>query len=430
MGSLYVFNRKLQTITIFKKIVIAGVSVLKVLAGEKMKILLVNMFYNEEGGAQKSTTLLAEQLVKDGHDVSVYSIDTENAVDEKKNGVKVFRRNTSTFNLNYIFKPQKNRLRHLYYKCFETYNKSAERNFINILNQVNPEVVHFNCLSGMSLSIIEIAKKRGIRTVLTLRDYWLENPWGTRDNGLVKYMNKRLATRVKKTLSHIDVVTAPSAFTLNHFIKNGYFDTAYQTCEVVENAVTFSYPNLKEIIDEKRQLIHDKNTTFLFVGSILKQKGVFKMINAFKKLSNYPDITLNIVGKGADTESLQKEIVSDSRIHYLGFKYTPELNMIYRSADILLVPSDWDEPFGRVVIEGNSNGLPVIGSNRGGIPEIIKTTGGGKIFDISNIDSLVETMKEFIEVSDYGEYFDSILSTIDTYQVEKQSKKFMRLYQQ
>ena len=40
-----------------------------------MKILFVNMFYNEEGGAQKSTKFLAEQLVKEGHEVFAYSDD-------------------------------------------------------------------------------------------------------------------------------------------------------------------------------------------------------------------------------------------------------------------------------------------------------------------------------------------------------------------
>lgn len=395
-----------------------------------MKILLVNMFYNEEGGAQKSTTLLAEQLVKEGHEVSVYSIDTDEAIDEQKNGVYIYRRNISTFNLNYIFNPQKNKLKHLFYKCFETYNKQAERNFEEVLNQVNPEVVHFNCLSGMSLSIIEMSKRRGIKTVLTLRDYWLESPWGTKDNLLVKYMNQKLAPKVKKTLSYIDVVTAPSAFTLNRFIERGYFQPSRQICEVVENAVVFSSDNLKEIIDEKRSLVHKKDTRFLFVGSILSQKGVFKMIEAFKKLSKYPDISLDIVGKGADSSQLEKEIALDPRIHYLGFKTTSELDNIYRSADILLVPSDWDEPFGRVVIEGNSNGLPVLGSNRGGIPEIIRTTGGGETFDISKSTSLVELMIEFVEMSDYNIYFDSILDAIDTYKIENQSKKFMKLYQQ
>ncbi len=393
-----------------------------------MKILLVNMFYNEEGGAQKSTTLLAEQLAKEGHEVSVYSIDTDKPVKEQKNGVNVYRRSTWTFNLNYIFKPQKSVLKHLFYKCFETYNKKAEHNFEEILEQVKPEVVHFNCLSGMSLSIIEIAKMRGIRTVLTLRDYWLEKPWGIKKNFLVKIMNKRLEPRIKKTLSYIDVVTAPSAFTLNHFIDKGYFNPSLQICKVVENAVTFSYSNLKEIIEEKRSIVHEKNTRFLFVGSILRQKGIFKMVDAFKKLSNYPDITLEIVGRGADVEQLQQEIVLDSRIRYLGFQFTPKLDEIYRSADVLLVPSDWDEPFGRVVIEGNSNGLPVIGSNRGGIPEIITTTGGGEIFDVSNVLNLVDVMEKFIKMSDYNNYFDSILLTIDTYKIEKQSEKFLRLY--
>ena len=60
------------------------------------------------------------------------------------------------------------------------------------------------------------------------------------------------------------------------------------------------------------------------------------------------------------------------------------INMIekqYIKADVLVVPSIWDEPFGRVVIEGNSYGLPVICSNKGGIPEIINEMCSGSSRD-------------------------------------------------
>ena len=69
-----------------------------------MKILFVNMFYNEEGGAQKSTKFLAEQLVKEGHEVFAYSDDAiDSDIEEVINGVKVFRRRTPLFSLHYIF---------------------------------------------------------------------------------------------------------------------------------------------------------------------------------------------------------------------------------------------------------------------------------------------------------------------------------------
>ncbi|HEV0938994.1 TPA: glycosyltransferase, partial [Streptococcus pneumoniae] len=196
-----------------------------------MKILFVNMFYNEAGGAQKSTKFLAEQLVKEGHEVFAYSDDAiDSDIDEVINRVKIFRRRTPLFSLHYIFSAKKNPAKHFFYKIFETYNVFAKRKFINIIEEVQPDIVHFNTISGMSLSIVKEAKKRNIRTVWTLRDYWLEYPWGEKDISLIKLLNRIYRPFVKKSLRHLDIVTAPSAFTLNNFINKGFINPSSQKC--------------------------------------------------------------------------------------------------------------------------------------------------------------------------------------------------------
>lgn len=395
-----------------------------------VKILLVNMFYNEEGGAQKSTMYLAEQLYREGHQVFVYSNDAvDRDVNEEKNGVKIFRRIVPLFDLHYIFKSKKNIFKHFFYKTFETYNIFAKKKFTDILDEVHPDIVHFNTISGMSLSIVKEAKKRNIKTAWTLRDYWLEFPWGSKNNLLIKTLNAIYRPFVKNSLKNLDIITAPSAFTLSNFIDKKYLDRDSQICKVIENAVVFSREHLEQVISEKRKNVRPAGETkFLFVGSILELKGIFNLVSTFKKLA-YPSISLQIVGKGKDTEKLLREIEGDDRISYLGFKNTEELYEIYQKSDVLLVPSEWDEPFGRVVIEGNANGLPVIGSNRGGIPEILQTTKGGEIFDDGTENDLFNVMKKFIEDTDYNTYYDNILENIDTYSIEKQCDKFLELYE-
>lgn len=395
-----------------------------------VKILLVNMFYNEEGGAQKSTMYLAEQLYREGHQVFVYSNDAvDRDINEEKNGVKIFRRIVPLFDLHYIFKSKKNIFKHFFYKIFETYNIFAKKKFTDVLDEVHPDVVHFNTISGMSLSIVKEAKRRNIKTVWTLRDYWLEFPWGNKNNLLIKTLNAIYRPFVKNSLKNLDVITAPSAFTLNNFIDKHYLDSDSQICKVIENAVVFSREHLEQVISEKRKNERPVGETkFLFVGSILELKGIFNLVSTFKKLP-YPAISLQIVGKGKDTEKLLRDIVGDERISYLGFKNTDELYEIYQKSDVLVVPSEWDEPFGRVVIEGNANGLPVIGSNRGGIPEILQTTKGGEIFDDGAENNLFNVMKDFIEDTDYNTYYDNILENIDTYSIEKQCDKFLELYE-
>lgn len=394
-----------------------------------MKILFVNMFYNEAGGAQKSTKFLAEQLVKEGHEVFAYSDDAiDSDIDEVINRVKIFRRRTPLFSLHYIFSAKKNPAKHFFYKIFETYNVFAKRKFINIIEEVQPDIVHFNTISGMSLSIVKEAKKRNIRTVWTLRDYWLEYSWGEKDISLIKLLNRIYRPFVKKSLRHLDIVTAPSAFTLNNFINKGFINPSSQKCMVIENAVIFSKGKLENIIKQKQETKRNpEKTNFLFVGSILEIKGVFNLVKAFKKLTS-PEISLKIVGKGKDLEKLQKEIESDPRIQYLGFQDTETLYKTYQNSDVLVVPSAWDEPFGRVVIEGNANGLPVITSDRGGLPEIVQTVGGGEIFTDESGNTLYSLLKKFVEMENYNVYYQCILENIDIYSIEKQSEKFTNLY--
>ncbi|HEU9085094.1 TPA: glycosyltransferase family 4 protein, partial [Streptococcus pneumoniae] len=230
------------------------------------------------------------------------------------------------------------------------------------------------------------------------------------------------------SLRHLDIVTAPSAFTLNNFINKGFINPSSQKCMVIENAVIFSKGKLENIIKQKQETKRNpEKTNFLFVGSILEIKGVFNLVKAFKKLTS-PEISLKIVGKGKDLEKLQKEIESDPRIQYLGFQDTETLYKTYQNSDVLVVPSAWDEPFGRVVIEGNANGLPVITSDRGGLPEIVQTVGGGEIFTDESGNTLYSLLKKFVEMENYNVYYQCILENIDIYSIEKQSEKFTNLY--
>ncbi|WP_277406421.1 hypothetical protein [Lacrimispora xylanisolvens] len=68
-----------------------------------MRILIVNTFYypNMQGGAEQSVKLLAEGLVKKGHEVGIYSVDLRDGICEADihNGVKIYRFTTNDFNL-------------------------------------------------------------------------------------------------------------------------------------------------------------------------------------------------------------------------------------------------------------------------------------------------------------------------------------------
>ena len=81
------------------------------------------------------------------------------------------------------------------------------------------------------------------------------------------------------------------------------------------------------------------------------------------------------------------EILNDRRILYVG--YRSDVENIYRSADILVMPSRWQEPFGLINIEAGAARRPMVASRVGGIPEVIRDGENGLLFDPNDFTSFV-----------------------------------------
>ena len=118
----------------------------------------------------------------------------------------------------------------------------------------------------------------------------------------------------------------------------------------------------------------------------------------------------------------------DPRIIYYGKLNSEELAKQYQECDVLLFPSVWPEPFGRVFIEGNMYGMPVIAGDCGGIPEIHKVTHGGDLCDCENIDKLVKMMKRYLNRDYCKKFLDDIENRIVFFDIEKQIETFERIY--
>jgi glycosyltransferase involved in cell wall biosynthesis len=104
-----------------------------------------------------------------------------------------------------------------------------------------------------------------------------------------------------------------------------------------------------------------------------KEKGVFELLRAFHRLcGRYPDLKLMYVGDGLEREALKSEsraLNLEDRVIFTGFR--EDMEKLYASMDLFILPSTCEEAFGRVLIEAMASGKPVIATETGGIPEII-----------------------------------------------------------
>lgn len=125
-----------------------------------------------------------------------------------------------------------------------------------------------------------------------------------------------------------------------------------------------------------------KKFTALFVGRLVKEKGVLELLQSAKMWPK--NIKLRIIGSGP----LEKEIPNSI---YLGRVDNDKLPLYYSAADVLIVPSMHEEGFGRIILESLACGTPVIGANRGAIPEAMDES-VGELINVSpfNIKNAVE----------------------------------------
>jgi glycosyltransferase involved in cell wall biosynthesis len=135
-----------------------------------------------------------------------------------------------------------------------------------------------------------------------------------------------------------------------------------------------SKDKLKERFNVKEEFV------VLFVGRLIKKKGLKILINAYKNIKGHH--RLIIAGDGPLKDDVISEAQKNSKIRYAGRLSGQELVNYYALSDLVIVPSIHDEGFGRVILESLAVGTPVLGSDRGSIPEAMDNT-VGKLFKVS-----------------------------------------------
>ena len=142
---------------------------------------------------------------------------------------------------------------------------------------------------------------------------------------------------------------------------------------------------------------------FLYVGRLVKEKGIFDLLEAYAQLS--PEIqkqtALVFVGSGSEQAELAKRAskITSGRVQFLNFMHRDELPAIYALADAFIFPTHSD-PWGLVVNEAMACGLPVVATNVAGCTaDLVEHASNGFIFAPADVTALSSTMKNLAEDS-------------------------------
>lgn len=153
-------------------------------------------------------------------------------------------------------------------------------------------------------------------------------------------------------------------------------------------------------LKSKSEMLRSEKFTFLFVGRIVRDKGINELVEAFNKLSQTVDARLLLIGPYEDTidpisEHSRELIEKNPTIESLGAKYGEELLSYYAASDCFVFPS-YREGFPNTVIEAGAMNLPSIVTDINGSREIIVDGENGIIVPSQNTDALFDAMLNMV----------------------------------
>ncbi len=361
-----------------------------------MKVLLINNCFWRRGGADTVFFETADLLREMGHDVVFFSIDDDRNIHTGCPEYFVRRGGKMSQMRDYFSNP------------------AAARKLEEILVKEKPDIVHVHLFwGGISPSIFPVLKKHGVPLVHTVHDYRMVCPAYTFRNGRGEVCEKckggkymecfkgrcSKGSAVQSALmaaemyyrnrrwhpaEELDGVIYVSIFAKQ---KHEEFDKKFVN---TNNTVLYNFTS----VGEKYPAVEKDGGYYLYYGRLSHEKGTATLVEAFSK---HPEMKLRVVGTGPKEEELKKK--NYPNVNFLGYKTGDELYNLVRNARFVCVPSEWYENNPMTIVEAYSMGVPVIGANIGGIPEIVEEGKTGFLFVSGDTKSLDNALQRSLAIS-------------------------------
>ncbi|MHA1298628.1 MAG: glycosyltransferase family 4 protein, partial [Candidatus Helarchaeota archaeon] len=208
-----------------------------------------------------------------------------------------------------------------------------------------------------------------------------------------------------------------------------------ENLNVIHNGIDiFPPPSEKDKIQIINKLGIINKKVILFVGRLDQRKGVIFLVKAIKELKNdiKEDFKCIIVGNGPIKNHILKYIKNNNLDSYFSFVNKvnyKNLRKIFFLCDVLVLPSLY-EGLGLVLLEAMASKKPVIGTNSGGIPEIIKHGYNGFLTPLRSIKHISKAIKKILSNNELakkmGEHGYTMIKRDFTW--EKAVKKTLKIY--
>ncbi|MDD7738616.1 MAG: glycosyltransferase family 4 protein [Lachnospiraceae bacterium] len=397
-----------------------------------MKILMVNKFLYPKGGAETYMLLLGNNLASRGHKVEYFGMyHPDNIVGNQ---------------WNLYTKPvdfhKQGRRANLVNPWKIICSSEAGRKMEKLLREFQPDVVHINNFNyqltpSILLAVEKYRKKeqKTVKVVYTAHDSQLVCP----NHYLYQPLQKKacdacltggFANCVRKKCIHnstlrsflgamegwywkrrkvygiLDVILCPSAF----------MKKALDTNPLLASKTVYlqNFVNPTACSDDKQ------GDYVLYFGRYSEEKGIETLLEVCKEL---PQIPFVFAGSGP-LEELIRDIPN---VQNIGFLRGKALQRTIRGARFSVCPSECNENCPLSVMESIMNGTPVLGTKRGGIPELIEEGKTGWLIEAGEKEQLREKILE-IWGSSEPEKFSDFCRNVTFLSLEEYEKKLLQFY--
>ncbi len=328
-------------------------------------------------------------------------------------------------------------------------NRLGADYFDRIVENFQPDLVHFFHLDRLGTGLIERSVEAGLPCFMTITDFWSICPTGqlvlpnghlcsgpssfsgncvkhfieitqhgvlkklisllpismvdtivsaTQSGFLPSYPNEcevialseRLTTNISR-LNKIKAIIVPSNFMKDFLIRFGVRSHLIKKIEYGIDTSSILYDNKLR-----------KKTEHLrvgYIGTLAPHKGCHVLIDAFKKLKD-STATLKIYGNPNDfpdyTNELKLQATENPLIAFCGTFPNSEIGEILTNIDVLVIPSVWYENIPLVLLSARAAHCPVVASNLPGLAEVIQNEENGLLFEPGNSIDLSKQLLRFI----------------------------------
>jgi len=383
------------------------------------KVIVANYRYFISGGPEVYMYKFIDKSKSIDYDSIPFSVNYSQNLETPYSKYFISSRGGDSIYYNQIKRTPKSILKTL--KC-AFYNREAVKKINKLIKDEKPEVLYaLQIINTISPSIFKIAKKKGLKVIHRISDFNLICPKSDlllgentcelcvkgNFNNCVRnkcYHNSKLASIIRsksmkfhrkhKLYDYVDYFVTPTEFTRSKLIEGGF------PANKIIKIPTFIDSTLIEPN-------YSNDGYLLFLGRLVPEKGVKYAIEAMKYLSEYPQLKLKITGEldASDYSRVLKKLIIDNdledRIEFVGFLRGDELKKLISNSVCILCPAIWYENMPNTVIEAYAYGKPVVASNIGCFPEIVKNGITGYLFENKNSVDLSAKIKLLLD-DDYA----------------------------